>query len=378
MADCAHRLPGRQSDFCSQGFRGSRRRALHAGGGCGPRRASRNRRSGRRSLRRDDISRRGVARAIRAAVAARRAAARHLPRPAVAVRGQRRGADCPGWALIDGPVRAAARPTVKVPHVGWNTLEVPRSSPMLDGFRSATQVYFTHSMPRRSPATAVAATTHGERFAAAVSAVTSLGVQFHPEKSGDAGIAILAQLRASAHRRQREREPNRCCPSASSPASTSATARSSKASIQGLRRAGDPAELAERYNAEGIDELVILDVTATIEGGARWPTPSAPWRASCSSRSPSAAAFATEEDAAAAIDAGADKVSINSAALADPSLCHDARRALRQPGRRRRHRCQAATADVRGLRAKRQGGRRIAMPSSGRAKRNLAAPARSC
>jgi hypothetical protein len=62
--------------------------------------------------------------------------------------------------------------------------------------------------------------------------------------------------------------------------------------FEGLRSAGDPAELARRYNAEGIDELVILDITATMKRGVRWPTPSVPWRASCSFPSPSAAAFA--------------------------------------------------------------------------------------
>jgi imidazole glycerol-phosphate synthase subunit HisF len=90
--------------------------------------------------------------------------------------------------------------------------------------------------------------------------------------------------------------------------------------FEGLRDAGDPAALARRYNVEGIDEVVILDVTATIE--------------SRQARAHTIAAVAkeiflpltvgggirTEADAAAAIDAGADKVSLNSAALADPNL----------------------------------------------------------
>ncbi len=90
--------------------------------------------------------------------------------------------------------------------------------------------------------------------------------------------------------------------------------------FQGLRRAGDPAELAERYNAEGIDELVILDVTATIEG--RRALEATIREVSSRLFIPLAVGggIRTEADAAAAIDAGADKVSINSAALADPSL----------------------------------------------------------
>jgi cyclase len=90
--------------------------------------------------------------------------------------------------------------------------------------------------------------------------------------------------------------------------------------FEGLRRAGDPAELAERYNREGIDELVILDVTATIEGRRAL----AETIRAVSSRLfiPLAVGggIRTETDAAAAIDAGADKVSLNSAPLNDPPL----------------------------------------------------------
>ena len=90
--------------------------------------------------------------------------------------------------------------------------------------------------------------------------------------------------------------------------------------FEGLRNAGDPAELAERYNEEGIDEVVILDVTATLEGRrALAETVSAvakrifiPLTVGGGIRS--------EDDAAAAIDAGAEKVSLNTAALKNPAL----------------------------------------------------------
>lgn len=90
--------------------------------------------------------------------------------------------------------------------------------------------------------------------------------------------------------------------------------------FEGLRNAGDPAELARRYNAEGIDELVILDVTATIEG--RQALDDTIRAVSRELFIPLAVGggIRTEFDAAAAIDAGADKVSLNTAALADPPL----------------------------------------------------------
>ena len=90
--------------------------------------------------------------------------------------------------------------------------------------------------------------------------------------------------------------------------------------FDGLREAGDPGELARRYNGEGIDEIVILDVTATLEARqARAQTIHAVAREIflplCVG-----GGIRTEDDAAAAIDAGADKVSLNTAALQDPSL----------------------------------------------------------
>jgi len=90
--------------------------------------------------------------------------------------------------------------------------------------------------------------------------------------------------------------------------------------FEGLRSAGDPAELARRYNVEGIDELVILDITATLE--ARRALADTIARVARELFIPLAVGggIRTEADAAAAVDAGADKVSLNTAALADPRL----------------------------------------------------------
>jgi imidazole glycerol-phosphate synthase subunit HisF len=90
--------------------------------------------------------------------------------------------------------------------------------------------------------------------------------------------------------------------------------------FEGLREAGDPAALARRYNSEGIDEVVILDVTATIESRqARANTIAAVAREIFLPLTVGGG-IKTEDDAAAAIDAGADKVSLNTAALQNPQL----------------------------------------------------------
>jgi imidazole glycerol-phosphate synthase subunit HisH len=84
----------------------------------------------------------------------------------------------------------------KVPHVGWNSLEVRKGSRLLAGVEAGEYVYFTHSY--KGPVTGdTAATTHYiESFAAAVERNNVMGVQFHPEKSGAAGLKILSNFLA--------------------------------------------------------------------------------------------------------------------------------------------------------------------------------------
>lgn len=90
--------------------------------------------------------------------------------------------------------------------------------------------------------------------------------------------------------------------------------------FEDLRDAGDPAALARRYNIEGIDEVVILDVTATSEGRQARAQTIAAVAKEIFLPLTVGGGIRTEDDAAAAIDAGADKVSLNTAALEHPGL----------------------------------------------------------
>ena len=101
-----------------------------------------------------------------------------------------------GW--IDGSVNriTPADPALKVPHMGWNDLDVTRAeSPLLRGIESGTAVYFVHSyhfVPAPDNLDCVVATTgYGGDLVAAVQRDHIFGVQFHPEKSQGAGLAIL-------------------------------------------------------------------------------------------------------------------------------------------------------------------------------------------
>jgi imidazole glycerol-phosphate synthase subunit HisH len=86
-------------------------------------------------------------------------------------------------------------PLRKVPHVGWNSLHLPRPSHLMEGVKDQTQVYFTHSYAAPVIDDTVAICEYGVPFSAAVERGIVSAVQFHPEKSGDAGLRILENWR---------------------------------------------------------------------------------------------------------------------------------------------------------------------------------------
>jgi glutamine amidotransferase len=80
---------------------------------------------------------------------------------------------------------------VKSPHVGWNSLTVQGGSRLLRGLAQDSFVYYTHSFHAPVLAATSAASEYGLQFTAAVEQFNIFGLQFHPEKSGDVGLAIL-------------------------------------------------------------------------------------------------------------------------------------------------------------------------------------------
>jgi imidazole glycerol phosphate synthase glutamine amidotransferase subunit len=95
-----------------------------------------------------------------------------------------------GLGVIAGSVRSLAGP-VKIPHIGWNDVSPERHDPVL----SAPGVfYFVHSYAAEIVPETVAITTYGAPFAAAVRKENVFGVQFHPEKSQHAGLALVRRF----------------------------------------------------------------------------------------------------------------------------------------------------------------------------------------
>lgn len=105
-----------------------------------------------------------------------------------------------GLGLLEG--RVARLPQgLKVPHMGWNSLTLVRGNPLLEGIREGEEFYFVHSYYAKPPAEIVLATTeYGLEIPAAVAVGQISGVQFHPEKSGRAGLTILKNFVSLARR----------------------------------------------------------------------------------------------------------------------------------------------------------------------------------
>ena len=99
-----------------------------------------------------------------------------------------------GVGVVPGKIRRLTG-DVKIPHIGWDEVTVRPGSRLFAGLGHGTRFYFVHSYAPEPDGDAVAAVCdYGGRFAAAVEHGNLFGTQFHPEKSGQAGLALLANF----------------------------------------------------------------------------------------------------------------------------------------------------------------------------------------
>jgi len=198
--------------------------------------------------------------------------------------------DCDGLGIIPGVVgRFDSSTGLRVPHIGWNGLQLRQpSSSVLDGV-NGRHVYFVHSyraVPTEENKEWVLATSkYGGDFISAVRKGNIYAVQFHPEKSGVVGLDIVRRFLGGSHSKAAEEVEHLSKQHAAKPASALAKrviacldVRSNDAgdlvvtkgdqydvreqtSEREVRNLGKPVELAGRYFKEGADEVTFLNIT---------------------------------------------------------------------------------------------------------------------
>ena len=188
-----------------------------------------------------------------------------------------------GLGIIPGQIRRFTTPGLAVPQIGWNSIKQWQQSPLLSGF-AGERLYFVHSyravLNEDNRHWVLATTVYGDEFIAAVAKDQVVATQFHPEKSGPAGLAILGNF-------LKNRQTITIAESAGGVAEPAAFPGLAKriiacldvrANDQGdlvvtkgdqydvresgqVRNLGRPVELAERYYQDGADEITFLNIT---------------------------------------------------------------------------------------------------------------------
>jgi len=224
-----------------------------------------------------------------------------------------------GLGLITGRCRRLPE-TVRIPHLGWNSIRVDRGARfMARGVGAFANSYALRESPRGWTA---AWSTHGVSFVAALERDSTLVCQFHPELSGAYGAALLERWLTGRS-------------ATTEPAATDVPGLMRRlipcldvqdgrvvkgVRFQNLRDAGDPAEQAARYEAQGADEIVILDVSASAEGRGTQIDTVRRVREAIRIPLTVGGGVRSVEDARQLLAAGADKVSVNTAAVRRPAL----------------------------------------------------------
>ena len=180
----------------------------------------------------------------------------------------------PGLGLIPGTVKRFTT-DLAVPHIGWNGIDIRKPSPIFNGLRGDEKFYFVHSF-HAAPAddeTALTVTDYGYPFVSAIQKGNIIATQFHPEKSGPAGLAVLKNFLsgAAAVRPARSAGPTRLAKRIIACLDVRANDRGDLVVTKGdrydvresgeVRNLGKPVDLARRYYEEGADEITFLNIT---------------------------------------------------------------------------------------------------------------------
>ncbi|MBN1611038.1 MAG: imidazole glycerol phosphate synthase subunit HisF, partial [Polyangiaceae bacterium] len=181
----------------------------------------------------------------------------------------------PGLGVLRGRVRRLAT-QLAVPHIGWNGISIQQPSYLFAGLRGDEKVYFVHSyfVVPDDREVVLTTTDYGERFVSSVQSGAIVATQFHPEKSGQAGLRMLENfLRGAATAPIPERSPQStrlskriiaCLDVRANDQGDLVVTKGDQYDVReqgAVRNLGKPVELARRYYQEGADEITFLNIT---------------------------------------------------------------------------------------------------------------------
>jgi cyclase len=225
----------------------------------------------------------------------------------------------PGLQLIPAACRRLPA-DVRVPHLGWNYVAAEPDARLMSSGNAAFAN--SYALVDAVPGWTAAWTTHGRRFVAAIERDAVLACQFHPELSGEYGAALLERWLTG-----RRAEGGAVATGAAGlrrrivPCLDVRDGRVVKGvQFQQLRDAGDPAERAARYETQGADEIVVLDIGASPDARATQLETVRRVRAVLRIPLTVGGGVRSVADARGLLAAGADKVSVNTAAVRRPEL----------------------------------------------------------
>ncbi len=190
--------------------------------------------------------------------------------------GSEEAPDQPGLGVIPGRVKRFDT-RLAVPHMGWNGIKVHQPSRLFNGFRGDEKLYFVHSyhVVPESQQFVLATTDYGKEFVSAIQKGNMVATQFHPEKSGRAGLRILENFLDQT----REAIVPAHCPATTRLARRIIACLDVRSNDQGdlvvtkgdqydvrengdVRNLGKPVQLARDYYEQGADEITFLNITA--------------------------------------------------------------------------------------------------------------------
>ena len=251
--------------------------------------------------------------------------------------------DTPGLGIVSGRFQRLPD-SVRVPHLGWNQVSADEGSGLPSGTAAFANSFYLPEAPSGWDA---AWTTHGTTFVSMLARGRTLACQFHPELSGPFGMGLIRDwlggklpARAEGGAAEADRDPD-ADPGLGSPATDEGKDRAVWREVaprivpcldvkdgrvvkgirfQNLRDAGDPADQAGEYERQGADEIVILDIGASAEGRETQRETVRAVRRRIHIPLTVGGGVRSVDDAQGLLAAGADKVSVNTAAVRDPSL----------------------------------------------------------